>query len=304
MYNEVMPFFIDKFAQGYNVNMLCYGQTGSGKTHTALGAPGTFKKGAVFTGEVEPHFGMFPRAALEVFQLAQTTNSIITVALAQDYFKEISCMITDKEVKVDPKLNILVGIMEVKVESPLQLLEICKTIDAKRVTAGTGMNAVSSRSHFMIQLKMYTKVGEKVQVNYLKFMDMAGSERLDKAGVDPMSMLGFQACYINFSITTFTRVLEQMSRMKPVTGGQDLDKTISWKESTITKMMKSCFDGTAFSSFLVCISTAEKNSGESYHAMKFGHAASKLKSNVTKPKLIGIKTKIRDQTAELAKIEK
>jgi len=25
MYNEVMPFFIDKFAQGYNVNMLCYG---------------------------------------------------------------------------------------------------------------------------------------------------------------------------------------------------------------------------------------------------------------------------------------
>ena len=62
-----------------------------------------------------------------------------------------------------------------------------------------------------------------------------------------------------------------------------MDKTISWKESTITRMMKSCFDGTAFSSFIICISTAEKNAGESHCAMKFGLAASKLKSRITKP---------------------
>lgn len=59
-------------------------------------------------------------------------------------------MTTNKEVKVDPNLNILVGITEVLVDSPQKLLEICKTIDEKRMTAKTGMNAVSSRSHFMI----------------------------------------------------------------------------------------------------------------------------------------------------------
>ena len=79
-----------------------------------------------------------------------------------------------------------------------------------------------------------------------------------------------------------------MSRMKPVTGGDGLHKTIEWKGSTITKMMKSCFDGTAFSSFIICISTAEKNSGESHHAMKFGQAAASLKSNVTRPKPVNI----------------
>lgn len=70
------------------------------------------------------------------------------------------------------------------------------------------MNATSSRSHFMIQIKMYTKVGDMCHVNYLKFMDMAGSERVLKTGLDPMSIEGFQAVYVNFSITTFTRVLE------------------------------------------------------------------------------------------------
>ena len=152
---------------------------------------------------------MFPRVALEIFQHAQETGSIITIALAQDYFLKISCMTTDKEVKVDPKLNILVGITETLVDSPQKLLDICKTIDAKRVTGKTGMNSVSSRSHFMIQIKMYKKVGEGLcQVNMLKFMDMAGSERVMKAGLDPMSIEGYQATYINFSITTFTRVLE------------------------------------------------------------------------------------------------
>ena len=203
-------------------------------------------------------------------------------------------MTTDKEVKVDPDLNILVGITEQLVDSPQKLLEICKTIDEKRKTGKTGMNAVSSRSHFMIQIKMYSKIGDQCRINYLKFMDMAGSERVMKAGLDPMSIEGFQATYINFSITTFTRVLEQMSRMKPVTGGEGLQKTISWKESTITKMMKSCFDGTALSSFIICISTADKNAGESYHAMKFGHAASKLKSHVTLPKPVSIEKTVKN----------
>lgn len=84
---------------------------------------------------------------------------------------------------------------------------------------------------------------------------MAGSERLSKTGLDPMSIEGLQATYVNFSITTFAKVLNLMAgENKTITGGQDIPKTVSWKESTITKMMKSCFDGTAFSSFIICVS--------------------------------------------------
>jgi hypothetical protein len=156
----MMPFFMEKFYEGYNVNFLCFGQTASGKTHAALGPPGTFKKDAKFTGEIEDHFGMFPRAAMKIFQHAESVGAICTIALAQDYFREISCMINDKVVKVDPNLNVLTGLKEVLVDSVQKLTEICQIIDQKRVTGKTGMNAVSSRSHFMIQMKMYTKIGD------------------------------------------------------------------------------------------------------------------------------------------------
>ena len=42
----------------------------------------------------------------------------------------------------------------------------------------------------MIQMKMYSKIGDQCQVNYLKFMDMAGSERMAKTGLDPTSIEG------------------------------------------------------------------------------------------------------------------
>lgn len=245
---------------------------------------------------------MFPRVALAVFNHAKSIGAIVTLALCQDYFVEISCMLKDRKLTVDPKLNTLIGIHEEIVESQDQLFDLCQIIDEKRVTGKTKMNTTSSRSHFMIQFKMYQQCGDKVHVNMFKFMDMAGSERLSKTGLDPMSIEGYQCVYVNFSITTFTRVLEAMGRMKTVTGGLDLPKDVPWKESTITKIMKSCFDGTAFSSFILCVSTADKNSGETFHTCKFGQAAAGLKSKVTKPKQINSKARITAIETDIKKM--
>ena len=125
-----------------------------------------------------------------------------------------------------------------------------------------------------------------------------------KTGLDPMSIEGLQGTYVNNSITTFARVLENISRTKVVTGGQPLPKDIPWKESTITKIMKSCFDGTAFSSFIICISTADKNSGEAYHSCKFGAAAAGLKSKITKPKQLASKAQMEQIAASIKDINK
>jgi hypothetical protein len=115
-YDTMMPFFLDKFSQGYNVNFLCSGQTGSGKTHTAIGPPGTFRKG-VTTNEIQPIYGMFPRMALEIFNLAQSKGAMCTLALCQDYFSGINCMMKDRMLKVDEKENTLTGIHEEIVET-------------------------------------------------------------------------------------------------------------------------------------------------------------------------------------------
>lgn len=120
-----MPFFLDKFSQGYNVNFLCSGQTGSGKTHTALGPPGSFRKGAE-TNDIQPTFGMFPRVAIDIFNMAESKGAKCTLSLCQDYFMGISCMMKNREkLTVDPASNTLVGLHEEIVESVDQLLTLC-----------------------------------------------------------------------------------------------------------------------------------------------------------------------------------
>jgi len=53
--------------------------------------------------DVQDNFGMFPRAALEIFALAQSKGAIVTLALCQDYFVDISCMMNNRKLTVDPK---------------------------------------------------------------------------------------------------------------------------------------------------------------------------------------------------------
>ena len=80
---------------------------------------------------------MFPRVALEIFDIAQERGAVVTLALCQDYFMAISCMIKDRKLTIDPKTNTLVGLHEVIVDSVDQLFELCQIIDEKRVTGKT-----------------------------------------------------------------------------------------------------------------------------------------------------------------------
>ena len=83
---------------------------------------------------------------------------------------------------------------------------------------------------------------------------MAGSEKISKSGVDPNTEAGFQAMYTNFSLHKFAIILCNMEA-HPKNGKKGGKvKNAWWKHSPITLMMKSVFDGTAFSALIVCCS--------------------------------------------------
>lgn len=296
VYDEMMPFFLSRFMFGYNVNFLCYGQTGSGKTHTAIGPRGTFSKTTI-SAEIQAEFGMFPRAALYIYEQAQKRGNVVTVSMCQDYFKQLTDVLSEKPVTINPNTSELYGLSEVIVDSAEKMLHIASIIEYKRITSATDMNETSSRSHFVIQLRMYQRNGDLVHINCLKFLDMAGSERPGKSGVGGAATL--QTIYTNFSILQFTRVLEVISRMGTLTGGAPIPPGVPWKEVPITQIMKSSFDGSAFTSFILCVSQHEKNTSESWYTMRFGQAASRLKSNVSKPKAHNLERMMRDREREM-----
>ena len=46
------------------------------------------------------------------------------------------------------------------------------------------MNSTSSRTNAIMNFKVYRRNDENLHINSFKFVDMAGSERVDKAGLD------------------------------------------------------------------------------------------------------------------------
>ena len=61
-----------------------------------------------------------------------------------------------------------------------RLIEVSKVIERERNSAKTGMNDASSRSHAVIELRMYRKTGDDFRVNCFRTLDLAGSERYGK----------------------------------------------------------------------------------------------------------------------------
>ena len=87
------------------------------------------------------------------------------------------------------------------------------------------MNDTSSRSHAFIELKMYRIDGDNLHTNFIKFMDLAGSERLDKAGIDTTKGFADEAyCegfFTNFALTIMSKVIGNIGKLKkPLTGGE------------------------------------------------------------------------------------
>ena len=69
---------------------------------------------------------------------------------------------------------------ETFIKSTADIIRMSKIVETERNTAKTGMNDTSSRSHAVVELKMYIKDGDNFHVNMLKFLDLCGSERFGK----------------------------------------------------------------------------------------------------------------------------
>jgi hypothetical protein len=141
----------------------------------------------------------------------------------------------------------------------------------------------------------------------MRFVDLAGSERVGKTGAGHVKMdkLYLEAVMINYSLLVFARVIFAVTGLKkPIENGAKIPDKTSWKETAIMRILKSSFNGTAFSSFLFCLSQAESNSGESFQTMNFAESCSILKTKITRPKSIKIKQNIEEEEKALLLDEK
>lgn len=227
----------------------------------------------------------------------------MTINVCESNYQVPLDLVSKKPIKLDPISHDLLGQDETIITSAKDIFKVGHVVETERTSATTKMNQASSRTHCLIWIKVYTKMSDNlVHVNHMRFIDLAGSERVGKTGAEKkMDKLYAEAIMINYSLTVFARVIFGVTNLKkPIENGAKIPDKTCWKETAITRILKTSFNGQAFSSFLFCISQAESNSGESWSTMNFAEQCSILKTKITRPKPIKIKANIDEEEKAMA----
>ena len=85
----MMDNYIEKFLNGYSLNIVAYGQTGSGKTYTMIAPPHTFEKYSSDLDGIPEEFGLFARTVITIFKIIEAQNMkgvVLTVEATEVQF--------------------------------------------------------------------------------------------------------------------------------------------------------------------------------------------------------------------------
>ena len=114
-----------------------------------IAPPGSLKKNHDMSGAVMDHYGLFPRSVLELFNQLSGKGDIITLSICQmggwGYFPVD--LITDTMVFFDDKDMKYVGLHEVILNEPGDVIKVMLMLESKRYADKTKSNSTSSRTN-------------------------------------------------------------------------------------------------------------------------------------------------------------
>lgn len=205
--------------QGFNCTIFAYGQTGTGKTYT-------------MSGDMSENFGMLsdaagiiPRVLHSLFNKieASQAESSVKCSFIELYNEELRDLLaTDDNTKLKifedgqkkgHSGTFVQGMEESHIENATSGIKLLQEGSIKRQVAATKCNDLSSRSHTIFTVTVYTKRvlenGEDfVSVGKLNLVDLAGSENIQRSGAE--NKRAAEAGLINKSLLTLGRVINAL----------------------------------------------------------------------------------------------
>lgn len=150
---------------------------------------------------------------------------------------------------------------------------------AVRRSAATGMNAHSSRSHAVLQVKV-TKVMNKdgrvvTHEATASLVDLAGSERQKRSGTAGGSLK--EASAINHSLLTLGNVMKSLAdQHKAPKSGAVKSNFKAWRDDLLTQLLHPCLDGNSRVAFLITISPDPLDWEQSLLSLDFARRAGQV----------------------------
>ena len=177
----------------------------------------------------------------------------------------------------------VVGITEHIPESPQQVLEMITEGNKRRTQSPTEANAVSSRSHAVLQLNVTRKprtagTVEEMCSASLNIIDLAGSERASATNNHGMRMK--EGANINRSLLALGSCINALCQ----TGGARNSKGrhIPYRNSKLTRLLKFSLGGNCKTVMIVCVSPSSAHYDETHNTLKYANQAKNIQTKVTR----------------------
>ena len=154
------------------------------------------------------------------------------------------------------------------------------------------MNDASSRSHLIFCVEIRCKnihTDQPATIGKLTFVDLAGSEKASKTGVNEEGAR--EAVAINQSLSQLGLVIHALSTNQ---------KQVPYRDNVLTKVMKDSLGGTAKTLMFVNCSPSVFNTAETKNSLRYAEQAKKIQNKVSK----GLETREAQQyKATIAQLE-
>lgn len=256
VYAAVAQPLVAAVLAGHSACLFAYGQTGSGKTYTIQG---------------EAMDGVMPCALRDLCSNISPHEMIFVtyIQLYNDILLDLFEPGTQKlSVQDDGKGGAIVTGAHVYVpQSISELFERVERGAQLRATGQTDMNDASSRSHAILSLSL----GAGGDARVFHIVDLAGSERVKRSGATGDRLE--EAIAINSSLLALGNVVSALVENDGKPRGH-----IPYRDSLLTRLLRSALGGSARTALVACISPTEDSQDETVSTLHFAARATHIRN--------------------------
>lgn len=333
VYCHTTKFLIHGVLNGFNATVFAYGCTGAGKTYTMLGTP---DQPGIMALTLEDLFQNITRVHDD--PLANVTYKV-TVSFLEVYNENIRDLLVNQssststggssaneflDLREDPiKGSIIAGISEIEACNALEVMKLLRKGNKHRSQEATAANAVSSRSHAVLQVLVEQRertisasssmdesisgedgtVTTVVKFGKLSLVDLAGSERAAVTQNRGQRLL--EGANINRSLLALGNCINALGEK-----GASAASFVPYRDSKLTRLLKDSLGGNCRTVMIANISLAAASLEETLNTLKYANRAKNIKTTVTRNVLnvdhhiteyVSVISGLRDEIAVLKK---
>ncbi|KAK0725248.1 kinesin [Lasiosphaeris hirsuta] len=275
IYEGTTKNLLDSVLDGYNATVFAYGATGCGKTHTITGTA--------------QHPGIIFLTMQELFEKINDRSDEKVTEVSLSYLEIYNETIRDLLVPGGSKVGLMlredanqgVTVPGLTSHHPKDVQEVMDMIvqgNEYRTVSPTAANAVSSRSHAVLQINIAMKdrnadINEPHTMATLSIIDLAGSERASATKNRGERLL--EGANINKSLLALGGCINALCDPRK-------KNHVPYRNSKLTRLLKFSLGGNCKTVMIVCVSPSSEHFDETQNTLRYANRAKNIQTKVTR----------------------